>query len=146
MTEPKCLCPPGLTGLHCELSHYCEDMRPQTCGGVENKCKVLNKNYACECTGNHLGHGCVKSIEIQLFCLVLSQNFIYLFEFLELEDHLPGYLNQIKREKLLMDMEACKFGRSIQSQIFIGIIAIFILSFFIIGLITGHRLIKQYKK
>ncbi len=59
-TKPHCLCPPGLTGEFCEISYYCDKMGGEICGGKENKCKVFNNNYACDCESPNIGHGCKK--------------------------------------------------------------------------------------
>lgn len=59
-TEARCLCPPGLTGEKCELSTYCEKIGDRICG-INNKCKLYNGSYTCDCELPTIGHGCQNS-------------------------------------------------------------------------------------
>jgi len=123
-TVSECLCPPGLTGPKCETSHFCESsMGPDVCGNAK-RCKTFNKNYVCDCEAPFIGHGCQQKIS----------------------EHFPVYLTQLKEERINKEREACRFGVSNQSQIFIASLAAFILTFTMIGFLIGHRMIKSFKK
>ena len=65
---------------------------------------------------------------------------------IQIDDLMPVYVMHLKNEKMAKLNEACKFGFSKQSQLFIAIVLIFIFIFTMIGFISGHRLIIQYKK
>jgi len=121
-TKAKCLCPPGMTGENCELSVYCEEMGEKLCGAKE-RCKVFNGNYRCDCELPAIGYGC-KSV---------------------IDDLLPVFVMQLKSEKVMRLNEACRFGFSKQSQLFIGTVLILVFIFTVVSFISGHRVIKQYR-
>lgn len=122
-TRAQCICPPGLIGANCELSFYCETMGDELCGD-KKRCKLLNGNYRCDCELPAIGHGCKT----------------------EIDDLIPVFRMQLRSEELSKLNEACKFGFSKQSQLLIAIVLIFIFIFTMIGFISGHRLVTQYKK
>ncbi len=63
-----------------------------------------------------------------------------------IDDLVPVFVMQLKSEKEMRLNEACRFGFSKQSQLFIAIIALVIFIFTIVSFISGHRLINQYRK
>jgi hypothetical protein len=59
---------------------------------------------------------------------------------------MPLYNSYVAAEKLVKEREMCKFGKSQQSKMFIGIVAVLLIILFIIGMLIGHCLIESYKK
>jgi len=78
----------------------------------------------CDCEKPLIGHACQKKIS----------------------DIFPAYIAQLKDERTTRVREACKFGVSSQSKIFIGIVAVFVVMFLMVGFLIGHRMIKSFRK
>jgi len=98
-------------------------MGEELCGD-KKLCKLFNGNYKCECELPAIGHGCKNVID----------------------DLVPVFMMQLKSEEVMRLNEACRFGFSKQSQLFIAIIALLVFIFTMVSFITGHRLINQYRK
>lgn len=64
----------------------------------------------------------------------------------ELMDYWPEYENYMNQVRQSVQNERCRFGRSKESKILIGIIAIGGLILLVIGLMIGHCSIIAYRK
>ena len=51
---------------------------------------------------------------------------------------MPDYEQYLKQEKLLTEKLNCKFGKSKESKILIGIVAVAFLICLIVGMLIGH--------
>lgn len=64
----------------------------------------------------------------------------------ELNDYFPEYENYMNQVRLSAQNEKCRFGRSKESKILIGIIAVGGFTLLVIGLMIGHCSIIAYRK
>jgi hypothetical protein len=118
-----CLCPSGLTGEFCEKSIFCQNKLLRPCGD-EHQCVAVNQSYECKCDKPYIGHGCN----------------------MKFGDFLPKFQVYLDTERLTNKKVNCQFGKSIQSQYFIGITCAVVVLFALIALFLGMRAIKSYKK
>lgn len=59
---------------------------------------------------------------------------------------MPGYERYLIHEKQINEKLNCKFGKSKESKLLIGIIAVGAVIFLIGGFLIGHFSIRKYKK
>jgi len=52
----------------------------------------------------------------------------------------------LSENKKQLAAESCRFGHSNQSKLFIGIIAVFIIIFMLVGFLVGHRSVAAFKR
>jgi hypothetical protein len=123
----KCLCPPGLTGSKCNESIHCVG-DVNICGNTTNtksqsKCSTVDQSFECECSdANRYGYDCAE--EIAAF--------------------VPTYSNKIEYEQYRK--QACTFGNSRESRIFIGVVILSAFLFSLIGLLIGYCGISAYRR
>ncbi|CAF0901320.1 unnamed protein product, partial [Brachionus calyciflorus] len=122
-TFGMCICPPGIMGKLCEQSIYCNSTKTLPCGS-SNQCQTVNQTYECQCDKPFIGHGCNK----------------------KMSDYMPEYEMYLKQEKLLNEKMNCKFGKSKESRVLIGMIVVAFVICLIAGFMIGHFSILKYKK
>lgn len=63
-----------------------------------------------------------------------------------MSDYLPQYEQFLKQERLMNEKTNCKFGKSKESKILIGMVALGFIICMVIGFLIGHFSILSYKK